>query len=361
MPESIFSAAKRYQPARTVEYRGATLPADFGSAADEFHAARFAAALFDRSDRGLLRLTGRDRLAWLHNLVTQSVKDMTPGDGRYSFAVDVRGRTRFDLNILALDDELWLDVDAATAAEARAHLDRYLITEDVQIAPAGDGWARLGVGGPQTPAVAAGLGVTNLLARPPLAHQPICDGAARLVRHDFAGAAGFELIVPREAAAAWWDRLAGAAGVRPAGFFALDALRIDAGIPWLGRDIDEKVIPPETGAAERSISYKKGCYLGQEVIERMRSYGSMARRLVRFRVAADAAGWRAAAGEPPAGLVLPAALHKDGKEAGRVTSLVKHPLEAAFIGLGYLRTNLSDATGLTMGEPAVAIEVVEGA
>jgi len=114
----------------------------------------------------------------------------------------------------------------------------------------------------------------------------------------------------------------------------LDAMRIEAGIPWFGREIDEKGVAPEADPAGCGISYKKGCYLGQEVIERMRSRGVQARRLVRLRAS------------PAVALDLPADLRKGGQTVGRITSLVRHPVEPVGVGLGYVGSSVCDLCGI---------------
>lgn len=341
--ESAFVGAERYQPTAIGERRGAVLPLRFGDAAREYRAATTGAVLFDRSDRGLVIVRGKDRKSWLHNLVTNAVKTLDDNAGNYAFAIDVRGRTHFDLNILALADEVWLDVQMDALRGALAHFNKFLIMEDATLADATTRFARLGVSGPDAARVAAALGSVQLAAMPSLGGFWL-DGGVRLIRHDFAGSTGFELYVPRGEARAWWDRIASIAGVTCAGDDVLDVLRVEAGIPWLGRDIDEKVIPPETGQVERGISYHKGCYLGQEVIERMRSHGSLAKRLVKLRVTDGAS------------VALPAVIRKEGAEVGRVTSLVRHPLQSSWIGLGYLRSAVKDGTGLTVAD--IALELV---
>ncbi len=341
---SAFTAAQHYRPCETRLVADVPVAARFGAPAAEYGAARQQAVLFDRADRGLVIVTGADRKSWLHNLVSNAVKTLDDGAGNYAFALDVRGRVQFDLNILCRPTALWLDLSRAVLPAARAHLERYLITEDVQLEDASDAWARLAISGPSAGGLAQQLGVGNAAALPSLASVEF-EAEHVLVRHDLAGAAGFELFVPAAAAAGWWDRLAGGGAV-PAGLDTLDVLRIEAGIPWLGRDIDEKVIAPETGQVERAISYHKGCYLGQEVIERMRSHGSQARRLVRLRMG------------PGPLFPLPAELQQDGQAAGRITSLALHPLDEARIGLGYLKSALRDASRITVGAPPAPVQIV---
>lgn len=361
----------------------ASTTAGTATLAAEFRAAREYAALFERPDRALLIATGRDRRDWLHNLVTNAVKTLADGTGCYAFACDVRGRIQFDLNIFARPEALWLDVDAHYAPTALKHLERYLLSEDVRLTDVSAEYGRLGVCGPQAAALAARLGVADLAAIAPLAGRdvsvtpradatrpsgvalppdttaercavPLC---ATLLRHDFAGVLGFELVVPAAQFASCRSFLAAQPEITPAGPAALEALRIDAGIPRLGPDFDATVVAPESGQVSRAINYHKGCYLGQEVIERMRSHGSLARRLVRLESVEpghDANPSAAGTSEPTraaaASLVLPATLLDGASEAGRITSLVAHPLGPRWIGLGYVRTRVSPTALLTAGD-----------
>jgi folate-binding protein YgfZ len=349
MPKSSpFSGAARYRPESVIVLDDVELPHRFSEPAQEYRQAHAGAALFDRSDRALLVVAGRDRKGWLHNLVTNAVKTLADGDGVYAFAVDVRGRIQFDVNILSLPDVLWLDLHGPALPRAKGHLERFHISEDVRLDDASAAYARLACMGPDSIGLAARLGAPQLPDWPALTHVALAADAARgaalpsdgarLMRHDAAALPGFELFVPRDAAPDWWDFLAGL-GAAPAGFATLDVLRIEAGIPWPVRDLDESVVAPETGQVQRAVSYHKGCYLGQEVIERMRSRGSLARRLMRVELSDGG------------GLALPAPLEADGREAGRVTSLVRHPLREACVGLAYVRTSVSATARLNVGEP----------
>jgi folate-binding protein YgfZ len=341
---SPFSEAKAYTPQSWLTCGDVRMAAGFAALAEEYQEARQKTVMFDRSDRGLLILTGTDRQGWLHNLVTNTVTTLTENGGNYAFAVNVKGRILFDVNVLCVRDALWLDLAAAAVARAAAHFDRYLFREDVRIVNASGQYARLGCCGPQARDLARQLEVTNFMALPALESVSLADGEARLVRHDFAGQPGFELIVPRGRAAVWWDRLA-AGGVRPAGYRTLDVLRIEAGIPWLGRDMDEHVLPPETGQAERGISYHKGCYLGQEIMERLRAHGVLTKRLVQLRVADGT------------GVELPATMRRDNLDVGRITSLVAHPREPYWVGLGYVKTAVTGFADITVGDPPRAVTI----
>lgn len=343
---SPFAAAAAFRPPQsTVRVGDVELPELFATAAAEYEIARERVAVFDRSDRGLVIARGADRKTWLHNMVTNAVNTLEDNTGNYAFAIDNKGRTQFDLNILVVGDELWLDIDAAYVTRAMEHLNRYLIMEDVDLRDATGDFARLGVAGANAAEAAKPLGVSQFVAMASLSSVALDEGA-RFVRNDFTGAPAFELIVPRAAAPAWWTRAGNDLGATPAGFVTLDLLRIEAGIPWLGRDIDDQTIPLETGQIERGISFQKGCYLGQEIIERMRTRGGAARRLVKLRM------------HDGEGVAPPAALVKDEKEVGRVTSLRPHPINSHWVGLGYLRTNVGDVDEVRTAAHGRVVRVV---
>jgi folate-binding protein YgfZ len=311
---------------------------------EQYRAACSGVAVLRRTDRGRLTVTGVDAKEWLHRLVTNAVAELSDGMGCYAFALDARGRILFDLNILAIESVLWLDVARSYASLVLRHLDRYVFTEDVRLADASDHDARLACTGPRSRELAAALGVPEFDDLRPLESRRLATDV-HFVRHAFVGYPGFELILPREQAGAWWQRLVQAGGcpVEPA---IIEVLRIEAGLPALGRDLDENVLPAETGQLSRAVSSQKGCYVGHEIVERMRSRGLRAQRLVRLRM--DAAD----------GLMPPVELTQDGRNVGRVTSLARHPVTADWVGLGYLRTGVVELTGITAGEPRRVVEVL---
>lgn len=255
---------------------------------------RTRAAFLRRDMRGILRISGEDRAAWLSNLVTNVLTTLKPGEGNYAFVVNVKGRTQFDLNILVRPDCLLLDIDRRWTESAARFLDRYLITERVEIRDETNSTCRAAIIGPTAHEAVAKLGLGNLT---PMAWLQNIDAEwagspVVLFRHDFTGRPGAEFVAFGEHAREAIDRVR--AAVTSIGGIEIDAstadtMRIEAGIPASIEDIDEEVIPPETGQIERGISYHKGCYLGQEVIERMRSHGILARKLVGVKFESSAA------------------------------------------------------------------------
>lgn len=297
------------------------------SIVEKYAAALADAVVYGRSDRGLIEITGKDRAAWLHNLVTNEVKKLQPGEGNYAFAVNIKGRCVFDCNMLIDADRILLDVDLRWIDAAARHLTKYTITEDVTLQNVTASFARMAIMGPGAAAVLGRLCGANLTPMVQLQHAAakIAEADVRLIRHDFAGVPAAELLIPLDAV----DRVTAAIdanGPLPRiGDDAVRMLRIEAGIPASVDDIDEDVVPPETLQVERGISYHKGCYLGQEVIERMRSHGVLPRKLVGIRINGDARPTR------------DASVNVDAAPVGRVTSSVWSPALKAILALGYMK------------------------
>lgn len=327
---------------RTAEIAGIPVTTDYGDPAAEYAAARDSVGLHHLALRGIIEVTGRDRAGWLNNLVTNAVKELQPGKGVYTFAVNQKGRILFDFNVLCLSDALWLDIDRRWVSSAIGHFERYIFSEQVALRDRTAEFARIGVIGPRAAEVLIFLAAAELvaltdntaaeLARAGLNWEclSVAGSPRMLVRTDFAGLPGFELWTSSGDAGACWKRImeAGASyGIRPVGRTAVESLRIEAGLPASVQDLNEDVLPAETGLFDRAVSTTKGCYLGHEIIERMRSRGAAARRLVGFRLSEPV--------NPPAQLV------SEEADIGMITSTCHSFGLNTPIGLGYLK--LSEA------------------
>ena len=303
---------------------GAEVVADYGDAMAERAALRDTVGLLDLSHRSRLCLVGADRIKFLHGQVTNDVQRLRVGEGCYAALVNAKGRMHSDLNIYRLADELLLDFEPGCTAAVVQRLEKYIITEDVQVLDAAPHYGLLTVLGPRAAEAITQLALPWELPASPLAfsaHQDPTLGQLYLVRR---ASSGFDLFVPTAALGAVFDKLVAAAkslGGRACGWQALEAARIQAGIPRFGQDMDENTLPPEAGLEARAISYSKGCYIGQEVIARIRTYGQVARTLRRLNLPPDLA-------PPP---VPGDKLLAEGKEIGHLTSVI--PGHA----LGYVR------------------------
>jgi folate-binding protein YgfZ len=302
-----------------------------------YDAARSHAALFDVSDRGKVEAAGPEAAFFLQNLVTNDVKALAPGAGCEALLCNAQARVLARALVwrLAGGDVFWLDLDPGLAEKVYRHLDRHLISERVELADRTAAYAHFHLAGPQAAAVAASLGVPELGE---LRCASVPGAVEQVRRHAPLGLPGYDLLCRREEAAALGGRLV-AAGARPAGPEAYEVLRVEAGTPLYGKDVDEGHLAPEVGRTAQAISYSKGCYLGQEPIVRVRDLGHVNRVLTGLRVSGS---------EPvPAG----SKLWRDGKEAGHVTSGVASP-RLGVIALAYVRRGSS--------EPGTAVEVDAG-
>ncbi len=298
----------------------------------EYEALSGGPAVVDRSYRGLLEVSGADRATWLHNLTTNEVKNLQRGEGNHAFAVTLKGRILFDLNVLVREEVIWVDLDRRYLDRAKAHFDKYTITEDVKVIDRSEEFGRFGLVGCETVRLLEELGAPQARAMASLGTAGITWRGLELslVRHDFCGPFGVELFVPDDKAVEFWQELVDPSRTLPAipaGDDAVQVHRIEAGLLWPGHEVCDDVLPAETGLLERAVSFQKGCYLGQEVVERMRSRGALARRLCGLRIKGDSV--------PPEDAAL---LGKDGKPVGRLTSVCRSIALSGVIGMGYVKT-----------------------
>lgn len=290
----------------------------------EYQQARTAAVVFDRSDRGKVEVAGPDAARFLHNLSSADVINLSPGAGCEAFFLTQKARVIAHLYVYRPSEALsfWLDLAGGTSAAIVKHLDRYLISEQVELADRSAEFAQVHVAGPGAGDV---LGkVVGALPQPMhvlRAAKPVDDCQVR--RCDLLGLPGYDVLCPVSAKETLWQALVTGSAV-PAGLDAFEALRIEAGTPAFGIDIDESSFAPEVGRNAQAISYTKGCYLGQEPVVMARDRGQVNRTLLRVLL--------------PEGPVPPGSLlYRDGKEVGRVTSSALPPGVTAAVGLAYVR------------------------
>ncbi|HVM96295.1 MAG TPA: aminomethyltransferase family protein [Candidatus Acidoferrales bacterium] len=306
------------------------LPRSFGTLVGECEAVRRRCGLFDAGFRSLWRLNGGDRTTFLQGMVTNDVAKLASGAGTYAALLTIQGRVVSDMRIFALEEELWLDVPTSHAAAVRESLEKFIIADDVEFAE-GDDWSPLlVVEGPQADRVALAVLGESFADLAPFAQRSAgFEGSeVRVAAVTHTGERGYLVVGPATAAATLWKHFC-AAGVEPVGMAALDVLRVEAGIPWMGRDMDESTIVSEVGL-DAAISFQKGCYLGQEVVERVAARGQVQRKLVGLQ-------WD---GDQPA--PAQAKIWHADKEVGWITSAVFSPTLGRSLALGYLRREAWD-------------------
>jgi tRNA-modifying protein YgfZ len=291
----------------------------------DYAAARNAAVVFDVSDRGQVELTGPDAPALLHNLCTNDIKNLPAGRGCEFFLTTNKARVvvhGIAHRLLPAEPPvLWLDLAPGSAGKAMAHLNHFVVSEQVEIIDRTGAVNQLHLCGPQ----AAGVLAAVAPALQPLEHlQHATVNSWRIVRDDRLDLPGYDLICPASDATSLINQLVKAGGVR-AGLETFNILRIEAGVPVDGIDIDAERFVVEVGRTKQAICYTKGCYLGQEPIVMARDRGHLNRMLLGLKV--DAA-------EP----LLPGIkVMQNGQEVGQVTSSVRSPLMGAVIALAYIK------------------------
>ena len=315
--------------ARFTTVNDAEAVADYGDTLGEHRALRETAGVLDLSFRSRICLTGDDRVRFLHGQVTNDVKKLHPSEGCYAAVVTTKGKMESDLNIFALPDELLLDFEPGLTQAVTERLEKYIVSDDVQVVDVAPHYGLLSVQGPRAEELRAFADLpTNQLSSVKFSDPTLGD--IYLMNNARLGSKGFDLFVPTNSFEVVADILIVAAqsvGGRACGWTAMETARIEAGIPRFGADMDATNIPLECGIEARAVSYGKGCYIGQEVINRIHSIGHVNRELVGLRLADDLKTL-AVRGDK---------LFKNGKEVGCLTSAVFSPALKTNIALSYVR------------------------
>ena len=315
-------------------YFGVNLPEQFSDFSTEYRQTHEHAALIDSNFRAVISLTGPDRVRYLNAVLTSNVRDLAAGQGAIGLLLNAQGHIQAELETLALEDRLLIFGHAFLRGKTFATLDKFIIMDDATLSDETAASAMLAVEGPAAAEIVRQLTGADIEALAPYGHASAgitTPGQAipcRVIRHLLCSLTGAEFLLSRDALKSAWEALRAAVqakGGSPIGYRALNALRLEAGIPWFGTDFDERQIPHEAALENTHISYTKGCYTGQEIVERVRSRGHVNRRR---------AGLVFSATEPPAsGTPLTA----NGAEVGHVTSAAISPRLGKPIGMGYLR------------------------
>ncbi len=355
MPFPLMLHAKHDPSAVTYRPMGDwVVPWRFSATEGEHRALTEGVGLLDYSLLALLEARGHDRVAFLHSLLSNDVRRLSAGQGCPAALLTPSAKLITDLLVLADTDALWILCDAIRAKRLMEELERHLFTEQVELTNHERAEVTLAIQGPRTCELLTKLTGSTALLKEPCDHGrvPLGGVPVRLIRFGLAGGSGVLCCAPAESALALWQGLRTAG--RPfdltlVGWEALNVARIEAGIPWFGWDMDESTLLPETGLEAMLASDEKGCYIGQEIVARMATYGSPSKRLVGLVVDGDLV-------PQPGDRLL-----RGGEDAGWVTSGCRSFALERPIGLGYAKRG-ADQPGtrleLLQGESRAGVTVV---
>jgi folate-binding protein YgfZ len=309
--DTVLLAALRPQEAllEPALHCGTLTPRVFDGLASEMDSLLHSAGVSDLGWRGKILVTGSDRLRWLNGMVSNTVQSLPEAEGNYSFLLSVQGRIQGDCYVYRRSGDLLLDTGFDQIPALMSHLDHFIIMDDVELADVSRQWTALSLAGPAAARVLAALGFSSAAAGVGNARMH----SARFGEVPCTIIEAYHVVVPRfelwfapEHVLAVWETLQ-AAGANPCGLEATETLRVLEAIPLYGIDLNDRDLPQET-AQTRALNFSKGCYLGQEIVERIRSRGKVNRQVRQF----------ALQGGLPS--QLPVELRSGEQSVGRLTS-----------------------------------------
>ena len=309
---------------------GCALPDYFGDAAAEYRSARDYVALIDKNYRAYLSFTGPDRVRYLNAILTNNIKDLATGHGNVSLLLNPQGHILAEIETYAFADRLLCVSYAMIRERLIEWLDKYIIMDDVTLTDETPRYGTLALEGPKASAVVRELCHSDLTKYEELSSHGGKVGSIPcfITKRSPGGIPGAEFLAESAKLPELWQVLLDAVRWHegaPMGYAALSATRLAQGVPWFGYDFGEKQIPHEAGLQDSHISYTKGCYTGQEIVERVRSRGHVNRQRVQLVLSGDVV--------PEADTVLTL----EGKEAGHLTRAARIWDPTRIIGMGYVR------------------------
>jgi folate-binding protein YgfZ len=328
--ETPLAALHKRAGASMATWFGCHLPDYWTEPRAEQEFARTSVALVDKNYRAYLAFSGPDRVRYLNAILTNNIKELAAGQGNVSLLLNPQGHILAEIETYSQEENLFCVSYAMIRERLIEVLDKYIIMDDVTMTDESPRYATLALEGPRAVDVARELTRVELAALGELERKEtaVASIPCWITKRSPGGVAGCEFLVDRDVVTNLWQVLLESVkkhGGGPMGYSALGAQRLAQGVPWFGYDYGEKQIPHEAGLEGSHISYTKGCYTGQEIVERVRSRGQVNRRRVELAFDNEKV---AAAGE---------LLTVDGKEVGSVTRAALPSFLSHAIGMGYVR------------------------
>ncbi len=327
--KSVLHGIHKALGAKFDNYGDTNRPASYGDIMAEYEAVRNSVGIMDMSDRGKIRLSGKEHQKFLQGMLTNDVMKLEEGRGAYAALLTVKGRMLSDMHVYRERDSVLLDLEPGMNITVADLLKKYRLSYKAEIEDLTDAFGLFSMHGPNARSVIESVFGIDVSSMEELSNSRarVDDTDVLIVRINRTGEDGYDIYVPSESAEHIWNILMETGndfGIKPVGYDAYNTLRIEAGIPLYGSDMDEETIPIEADIWD-ALSFEKGCYVGQEVIARIRWRGHVNRHLMGLIVEGETvplSGDEIFAGE---------------KKIGRVTSSVYSPALKRPVALGYVR------------------------
>jgi len=312
-----------------VEQAGWEVPGHYGDPVAEHLSVRNGVGLMDLSSRGKIKVTGEDGVKWLQSVISYDILPLSAGQGIYSTFLSHKGKILSYFRVYQLGDALMLEDMGEVGDMTYSALRKFLLFgTKAKMENCAETWGLLLISGPKALELVRSTFGTDLSSLKPLSFEKLeIEGhPALLIRTEETGETDIEILIPVGGLRPAWERLwnvGESLGLKPFGAQALETLRVEAGLPRMGPDLNENIVPPEANLEGKSFSLTKGCYPGQEVVARMDTYGSVRRRLVGLILNESIV--------PAPG----AKLFSGDREVGWVSSAVRSPSLGKVIALGF--------------------------
>ena len=326
------------------KHEGWSVAVHYTDPISEHHTVRSSVGIADVSYRGSYQLTGDDRAKFLHRIISNDVESLSAGQGAYATLLTHRGKIIADLNIYILEDAITIDTAPETTENVFTELDKYIIADDVELSDLTAETGAIAVYGPKSSELVQSVLNTSDVANLQEHQNCVCEVDASLkgtivcVRTDTSGEIGYMLYITANRLEPLWEALMAEGSqfnVQPIGWNALESLRIEAGVPRYGTELTDAVIPLEA-ELEHAIDFEKGCYIGQEIVARMKYRGHPNRLLRGMEIDGSPTS------QDGSKLHLNAPVFNGDKEVGWVTSATFAPTLAKEIALGYVRIAVTE-------------------
>jgi folate-binding protein YgfZ len=292
-----------------------------------------------RPESALFSLTGRDQVRWLNGMVTNNIRDLAAGQGVYAFVLNAQGHILGDLYVFNRGESLMVEIERAQAETLLPLLKRYIIMDKVEIEDLRGKLAAVALAGPKSAEVLASAKLDANLDYLQAADVNWNGSSAILMRGDNPSVPNFQIWIAPEQADSLADALR-RTGAETVSEETREMFRILCGIPKIGQDIRERTLPQETGQ-ERALSFTKGCYIGQEIVERIRARGAVHRTFIGLEIEGNI---------PEPGTKI----QSEGRDVGELTTIARLPLKGKQLALGFLRKEFAGEDKiLTAGEARV--------